>query len=147
MVADLLNRVRVEVTGIALEGVADGEGVLHATKHRANDVAEDTTLAQLKELIILLGIAVDGLDPALVLVDRSIIDMVFELDDIGVGDVVGVHGAQDGGRVVVNGLGAERGRLGDGRQGECGNGPQCVVCQRRGKERVETKENCSSDAP
>lgn len=70
MVADLLDHVRVEVTGIALETLADGEGVLHTAKHLSNEVVDEASLAKLKILVILLvTILMNGLNPVVVVVD------------------------------------------------------------------------------
>lgn len=144
MVADLLDHIRVEVTGVTLEALANGEGVLHATKDLSNDIVNDATLAQLDELITLGTIVVNGLDPAVVLRGSRVIDMVLELDDVRVRNVVGIDRAQDRSRVAMDSLGTERGRLGDGRQRQSsdaphGDGNDSVRLPEAGKKRRKEK--------
>lgn len=120
VVANLLDHIRVEVTGIALEAFANGERVLESTKDLPDDVV-DAALAEL-EILVVIAALVNGLDPAVVARCSRVIDMVLELNDVGVGNMVGVNSAQDGSRVAVNGLGAQRSGLGDSRQRESGKG-------------------------
>lgn len=87
MPPDLLNGLLIEVTGIAKEAAADVVGVLEASEGIVHRV-EETPLAELKSLILTL--AVDFLDPHLVVCSRLVVDMLLELDDVGVGDCLGV---------------------------------------------------------
>lgn len=125
MVADLLNHIGVEVASIALEAIANGEGVLKATKDLTNDII-DTSLAKLEVLVVSIGALVDGLDPAVVASGGSVINVVLELDDVGVGDVIRIDSAQDGSGVAVDSFSAERRSLGEGRQRESGDGAHGV---------------------
>lgn len=122
VVADLLDDVLVEVTGVALEGVANLEGVLHAREDVIGGGAE-ATLAQLQTL--LLAIVVHVLDPGVVVGGGRIIDVVLELDDVGVGDGVGLDGAQDGRGTIVDGLDAELGGLSHSGHGEGDDAAHC----------------------
>jgi hypothetical protein len=121
VVPDLLNDVLVEVTGIALEA-ANLEGVLQTVK----DVVTSKNAASLTELkALLFAFSVDALDPALVLVDISLINVVLELDDVGIWNGVGLNIAEHGSRALVDGSNLERAGLGDGRHREGDNGPHC----------------------
>lgn len=121
VVAELLNHIWVEVTSVALEGIADGEGVLEATKDLANERVIAATLSQLEVLRVAVATLVDLLDPRVVVDGARVIDVILELDDVRVWDVVGVDAAEDRSRVTVDGLGAEGAGRGDGSQGESGN--------------------------
>jgi hypothetical protein len=90
MVSDLLNDGLVEVASVALE-VADLEGVLHTRE----GIKRLTALAELKAT--LLATLMDVLNPGVVVRGSVLIDMVLELDDVGVGDLLGLDGAEDGG--------------------------------------------------
>lgn len=119
VVPDLLDDVLGKVASVALE-VTNLEGVLQAVKGlvRAEDAA---SLAELKAL--LLAFIVDALDPVLVLVDTSLINVVLELDDVIVRNGVGLNIAEDGSRALVDGANLERAGLGDGRYRESDDGP------------------------
>lgn len=118
MVSDLLDGGLMEVTGVALEATGNVVGVLHASKSLL-DGGSEASLAELKTL--LLAIIVDVFDPVVVVVGLGLVDAVFELDDVRVGNDVSVDGAEDGSRALVDGLGAEC-RLSDSRHGEGQNG-------------------------
>ena len=140
MVSDLLNDRLVEVTCVALEAIANLEGVLQTVKDvvGAEDVA---SLAELKAL--LLDVGVDALDPVVVLGGIRLIDVVLELDDVGIGDGVGLDGAQHGGRVLVDGANLECAGLGNGRHGEGDNGPHgggCDGLAREGRKLVNLRQ-------
>lgn len=120
VVSDLLDNGLVEVASIALETITNLEGVLHALE----DIIDNGDLAALSQLkALLLAIAVDVLDPSLVLRGRTVINVVLELDDVRVRDGISINGAQDGGGPLMDSANAERGGTGDGGQGESEGGP------------------------
>lgn len=119
VVAELLNDVRVEMTGVALESITDGESVLHAIENLADEVLA-AALAQL-EVLLLLGTLVNGLDPAVMVARGGVINVILELDDVRVGDMVGINGAQKRCGTTVNSLGAERSSLGGRGQAKGGD--------------------------
>jgi hypothetical protein len=146
VVADLLDDVLVEVTGVALEGVANLEGVLHAREDVIGGGAE-ATLAQLQTL--LLAIVVHVLDPGVVVGGGRVIDVVLELDDVGVGDGVGLDGAQDGRGTIVDSLDAELGGLSHSGHGEGDDAAHCdgkrsLLCFETEREREKRWSTCDS---
>lgn len=124
VIPDLLNGGLVEVTSIALEAV-HLEGVLQAVKDvvRAEDAA---SLAELKAL--LLTGAVNILEPVVVLVGLGLTNVVLELDDVGIGDGIGLNGAENGSRALVNGANLESAGLGNSGHGESDSGSHCDEC-------------------
>lgn len=115
VVTKLLDDRFVEVTGIALEAIADAEGMLH-TGEELSDIRELAALAKLKPL--LLALIVNVLNPAVVMGHSVVIDMILELDDVGVGDGISLNGGEYRGRKVVNGLDTKRRGLDNRRSGE-----------------------------
>lgn len=77
MVSDLLDHGLVEVTSVALETIANLEGVLHALE---NALGGDGALSQVKASLLAIG--VDVLDPSVVIISRGIIDVILKLDDV-----------------------------------------------------------------
>lgn len=114
MVSDLLDGGLVEVARVALEAGGNVVGVLHASESLLNRGAE-ATLTELKAL--LFAIFVDVLNPFVMVGGLGLVDVVLELDDVRVGDDIGVNGAENGSRSLVDSLGAEC-RLSDSRHGE-----------------------------
>jgi hypothetical protein len=90
MVSDLLNDGLMEVAGVTLE-VANLEGVLHARE----GIKGLTALAELKAT--LLTTLVNVLNPGVMVGGSVLIHMVLELDNVGVGDLLGLDRAEDGG--------------------------------------------------
>lgn len=118
VIPDLLNDGLVKVAGVALEALADVEGVLQTSKGL---VCEGSgALSQLKAL--LLAMAVDVLDPGVMIRRSCLINVVLELDDVRVRNGLGLDGAEDGSGPVMDGADAERGSVGDSRQGESEGG-------------------------
>jgi len=131
MPPDLLDDLLVKVARVAQEVLANLVCVLQA----AEDIADQRHLAALLEVGALrLPGGVDVLDPGVVRRDRGLADMLLELDDVRVGDHLGVGRREDGGGVAVDGLKRDLGRRGSaGREREsdetphgdglpCGNG-------------------------
>ena len=109
MVSELLDHGLVEVAGVALEGLTNVKGVLHA---REGLVCEGKrSLSELQALS--LALVVDVLNPHVVVASSLLVDMVLELDDVRVGNGLSIDGAEDGSGLVVNGSDAERGSAGD----------------------------------
>lgn len=118
VIPDLLNDGLVKVAGVALEALANVEGVLQTSKGL---VCEGSgALSQLKAL--LLAMAVDVLDPGVMIRRSSLINVVLELDDVRVRNGLGLDGAEDRSGPVMDGTDAERGSVGDSRQGESEGG-------------------------
>jgi len=118
VIPDLLNDGLVKVAGVALEALANVEGVLQTSKGL---VCEGSgALSQLKAL--LLAMAVDVLDPGVMIRRSSLINVVLELDDVRVRNGLGLDGAEDRSGPVMDGADAERGSVGDSRQGESEGG-------------------------
>lgn len=89
MPPDLLDDGLVEVAGVAHEVLADLVCV-HQSAEDVVDRRDLTTLPQLHALL-LIGL-VDVLDPALVVLGGLLGDMGLELDEVRVGDDLGVGG-------------------------------------------------------
>lgn len=118
VIPDLLNDGLVKVAGVALEALANVEGVLQTSKGL---VCEGSgALSQLKAL--LLAMAVDVLDPGVMIRRSGLINVVLELDDVRVRNGLGLDGTEDGSGPVMDGTDAERGSVGDSRQGESEGG-------------------------
>lgn len=93
VVSDLLDDGLIEMSRITLEAITNLEGVLQALE----DIIGRGNSASLAELESeLLGLAVDLLDPGVMLGRSRIIDVVLELDDVRVGNGLGVNRAEDG---------------------------------------------------
>lgn len=114
MVSELLDGRLMEVARVALEASGNVVGVLHASKGLL-DGGSEASLAEFEAL--LFAIIVDVLNPVVVVVGLGLVDAVLELDDVRVGNDVSVDRAEDGGRALVDGLGAES-RLSDSRHGK-----------------------------
>ena len=121
MVADLLDHVLVEVTGVSLETITNLEGVLHAIEDGASEVINKATLAELEAL--LLHVTVNALNPGVVITSGRLVNVILELDDVRIRDGLGINGVEDGSRAVVDGLDGERGSLGDSGHGESERSP------------------------
>lgn len=104
VVADLLDHRLVEVTGIALEAIKVVR-VLGAGESINNGRAE-VSLSKLKT--ILLTTIVNFLDPSVMLISLGVVNVLLELDNVRIGNDVGVNRAKQRSRSLVNGLGAER---------------------------------------
>ena len=128
---DLLDDLLVKVARIAQEVLANLVGVLQA----AEDIANQGHLAALLKVGALrLPGGVDLLDPGVVRRDGGLADMLLELDDVRVGDHLGVGRRENGGGVAVDGLKGDlwrRGSAGCERESDetphgdglpCGNG-------------------------
>lgn len=129
VVPDLLDHGLVEVTGIPLERLANLEAVLHAREDVGIGLA--ATLAEL-EAHILISL-VKFLDPCVVIRGRRVVDVVLELDDVGVGDNVCLDGAQNRSRVFVDGANFESAGLGHGDQRKSHKGPHDDVMRDNGQ--------------
>lgn len=98
MSADLLDDILVEVTSVAQQRITNAKGVLHAKVIRLGQTKERPLL----QLIPLR--TVDVLHPAVMSRSRIRRDVLLEDDDIGVRDLRIVHGGENGGSTIVNGV-------------------------------------------
>lgn len=64
----------------------------------------------------------------MVLLGLSLTNVVLELDDVGIGDGIGLHGAENGSRVLVDGANLESAGLGNSGHGESDSGPHRDDC-------------------
>lgn len=101
---NLLDDILIEVAGVAEEAAGDVVGVLEALKHLVDD-GELRALAQLGPLG--LARAVDLLDPGVMSGRIIVLDVALELDDVRVGDLLGVDRGDDGSSVVVDRAGVQ----------------------------------------
>lgn len=102
------------MTSITLESITNGKGVLHASKDLSKAVR--ATLAQLKVLLVTI---MNLLNPLVMVRGSRVVDVVLELDDVCIGDMVGIDGAQNRSRIAMDCFCAEGG------SGETGQGESC----------------------
>jgi hypothetical protein len=100
VLTDLLDDVLIEVARVAEEATSDVVGVLETVE----DLVDHGRLRALLQVHLdLLGGGVDVLHPGVVVLRGFVVDMIFELDHVAVGDVFGVGGGDDGSSIVVDG--------------------------------------------
>lgn len=104
MPADLLDDLIIEMASVAQEVLANLVGVLQA----AEDIVNQGDLAALLEVgANVLARGVNLLDPALVCRGRVLGYVLLELDDVRVGDRLGVGRRKNGRGIAVDGLKAD----------------------------------------
>lgn len=97
--ADLLDRLFIEVTGVAHEATGDVICVLEA----AEDVIDHWGLRALTELGLSdLSLLMEVLHPAVVLSSQVLGDMVLELDHVVVRDLLCVRRRENGSSIIVD---------------------------------------------
>jgi hypothetical protein len=84
------------------------------------------------------------LNPHVVIVGSSAIDVVLELDDVRVWDGLGIDGAEDGGSLIVDGADAEGGSAGDSGHGQSEDGLHGDEARKKTKRRSWSWSACDS---
>ncbi|KAI6764450.1 hypothetical protein HG530_008239 [Fusarium avenaceum] len=102
--------------------------------NRNHGVNEGVSLNEL-DLYENLDLLVGVLNPHVMIVGSSAIDVVLELDDVRVWDGLGIDGAEDGGSLVVDGADAEGGSAGDSGHGQSEDGLHGEEARKKTKRR------------
>lgn len=107
MPANGLDGLLVEVTRVTENAAGNVVCVLQTLK----DIGSDRELGALSQLhAVVLGLCVDALDPAVVVLCVLVLDVLLEDNHVVVGNLLGLRRRQDGGSVVVDGASLEHGR-------------------------------------